>query len=147
MLRKMLFISLVSMGSIGCQSTPSPSPVDTAPATAKIDDPTVMQPVEPMVKEISGSSVVIKPTYYNYEISDQSTSERRALLDILAHLQQLDGLIAVAEANQNQDQRIKFRYDWLRTDMYKITRGISDHLSSPESQPRAVEPISGDYRR
>lgn len=140
MIRRALFILPISL-LVGCQT--APSKIETQPAEQASKAPQV----EPMVKEVSGSTVVVKPTYYNYEISDQSTSERRALLDILAHLQQLDGLIAVAEANQNPDQRIKFRYDWLRSDMYKITRGISDHLSSPESQPRVVEPVEGDYRR
>lgn len=141
MIRHVLFV-LFFILLTGCQSTPPKIDPDN------FDPVTTSTPqVEPKIKEVSGSTVVVKPTYYNYEISDQSTSERKALLDILAHLQQLDGLIAISDANQNTDQRIKFRYDWLRADVYKITRGISDHLSSPESQPRVVEPINGDYRR
>ncbi|HEY9017600.1 RAQPRD family integrative conjugative element protein [Thiomicrospira sp.] len=145
MKKHVLFIIFPLLYLVGCQTTPE------QPAKQVVVDENQVEEsdhsIEPMVKEVSGSTVVVKPTYYNYEISDQSTAERKALLDILAHLQQLDGLIAVAKANQNPDQRIKFRYDWLQTDMYKITRGISDHLSSPDSQPRVVEPIDGDYRR
>ncbi|MGE4546001.1 MAG: RAQPRD family integrative conjugative element protein [Pedobacter sp.] len=96
---------------------------------------------------IEANSVSVKPSYYNYETSDMSSSERKALLDILSHLQEADVLIRTAESQQNPDQRIKFRYDWLRKDIYKINRGISDYLSSPESQPRSFEPVMGDYRR
>jgi len=92
-------------------------------------------------------SVHVSPSFYSYETSDMSTSERKALTDILLHLQDADILIQTAEAQQNNDQRIKFRYDWLRKDLYRIKRGVSDHLSSPESQPRAFEPVIGDYRR
>lgn len=104
-------------------------------------------PVEPASGATVTDSVHVSPSYYSYETSDMSTSERKALSDILMHLQDADALIRTAEAQQSNDQRIKFRYDWLRKDLYKITRGISDHLSSPESQPRAFEPIVGDYRR
>lgn len=104
-------------------------------------------PVAPSNGAAMTDSVHVSPSYYSYETSDMSTSERKALTDILMHLQDADTLIRTAEAQQSNDQRIKFRYDWLRKDLYKITRGISDHLSSPESQPRAFEPIVGDYRR
>ncbi|PLA73957.1 hypothetical protein CYQ88_08310 [Hydrogenovibrio sp. SC-1] len=92
--------------------------------------------------------VSIKPSFYSsYEASDMSSSERKALLNIVSHLQEINILIRTAETQQNPDQRIKFRYDWLRKDLYKINRGISDHLSSPESQPRSFEPVMGEYRR
>ncbi|MBE0469922.1 MAG: RAQPRD family integrative conjugative element protein [Methyloprofundus sp.] len=84
---------------------------------------------------------------YEPGIIDSAALERRALLEILAHIEQTESLINVARAQQNPDQRIKFRYDWLNDDLHKVSRGIRDHLKAPQSQPRSVEPVLGDYRR
>lgn len=91
------------------------------------------------------SEVRILPQGSEVQFLDQS--ERKAVLTILSHLQQTDGLIQRAQAYQRPDQRIKFRYDWLRLDMHKIGRSILDHLNSPENQTRFFEPLNDDYRR
>lgn len=90
-----------------------------------------------------------EPISVSYEpghIGSQA-AERRALLDVLAHIEHTESLIRQAQTQQNPDQRIKFRYDWLRDDLHKVGRGIRDHLNNPQSQPRVVEPLIGDYRR
>lgn len=91
--------------------------------------------------------VQVKSTYYNYDAASFNPDERKALLEILNHLKQTDELIKYAQSQQNDDQRIKFRYDWLSNDLYKIERGIQDYLTSPKSQPRTVTPIMGTYSR
>lgn len=83
----------------------------------------------------------------NNEVQFLDHSERKALLTLLSHLQQTDALIQRAQAYQRPDQRIKFRYDWLRIDLHKINRSILDHLNSPENQTRFFEPLHDDYRR
>lgn len=118
----------------GCESLMVAKPAPQPPPVKPVPAPVEVPPVNPVGH------------HYYYEPSE-STAERKALLAILKQLQQLDGLIAAGAANQNLDQRIKFRYDWLRQDVYKISRGISDHLASPESQPRIFDAIDGDYRR
>ncbi|AHF01399.1 hypothetical protein THIAE_06120 [Thiomicrospira aerophila AL3] len=62
-------------------------------------------------------------------------------------MEQTESLIRAAQAQQNPDQRIKFRYDWLRHDLGKMSSGIRNHLNDPSSQPRVIEPLIGDYRR
>ena len=91
------------------------------------------------------SEVRVLPQDNEVQFLDQS--ERKALLTILSHLQQADGLIQRAQVYQRPDQRIKFRYDWLRHDLHKINRSILDHLNSPENQTRFFEPLNDDYRR
>ncbi len=91
------------------------------------------------------SRVVVLPQNNEVQFLDQA--ERKSLLTLLSHLQQTDALIQRAQAYQRSDQRIKFRYDWLRQDLHKINRSILDHLNSPGNQTRFFEPLNDDYRR
>lgn len=149
-MKKSILLTSVLITSVGLQacSTTGNNPI---PPTENSVQPIVSSEAAFAHKQIGSApitdSVQVSPSYYSYETSDMSISERKALLDILSHFQDADMLIRTAETQQSGDQRIKFRYDWLRKDLYKIKRGISDHLSSPEAQPRAFEPVVGDYRR
>ncbi|MBD3611517.1 MAG: hypothetical protein HUJ13_03730 [Hydrogenovibrio crunogenus] len=155
---KLRLMSLILFSSsallVGCSTSGEVKQQDqelSNASTASLDKDQQFQTnkaeVIPYESSVQLQPVSVKPSYYNYETSDMSSSERKALLNILSHLQEIDVLIKTAETQQNPDQRIKFRYDWLRKDLYKVNRGISDHLSSPESQPRSFEPVMGEYRR
>ena len=74
-------------------------------------------------------------------------AEREALAKVIHELNALDSLIKRAEANAEQDSRIRFRYDWLRQDLKQIEDGIQSHIDSPRAQPRSFPPLRGDYRR
>ena len=74
-------------------------------------------------------------------------AEREALAKIIHELNALDPLIKRAEANADQDSRIRFRYDWLREDLKQIRDGVQLHIDSPRTQPRSFPPLRGDYRR
>ena len=74
-------------------------------------------------------------------------AEREALAKIIHELNALDPLINRAEANADQDSRIRFRYDWLRQDLKQVKDGIQSHIDSPRAQPRSLLPLRGDYRR
>jgi len=74
-------------------------------------------------------------------------AEREALAKIIHELNALDPLIKRAEANANQDARVRFRYDWLRQDLKQIRDGIQSHIDAPQAQPRSFPPLRGDYRR
>ncbi len=74
-------------------------------------------------------------------------AEREALAKIMHELNTLESLIKSAEANAEQDSRIRFRYDWLRQDLKQIRNGIQSHIDSPRAQPRSFPPLRGDYRR
>lgn len=134
-----LSTALFVIGLTGCQTSQA---INSDQDYSFNDSPTNQS-----IQVERSTPVEFAPSGYSYEIAATSSSERKALLDILSQIQQMEGLIATAAANQNLDSRVKFRYDWLRQDLYKIDRGISDYLYSPESQPRTLEPIIGDYRR
>ena len=74
-------------------------------------------------------------------------AEREALARIIHELNALEPLIKQAEANADEDVRIRFRYDWLRQDLKQIKDGIQSHIDSPRAQPRSFPPLRGDYRR
>ena len=74
-------------------------------------------------------------------------AERDALARIIHELKALELLIKQAEANADQDARVRFRYDWLRQDLKQIKDGIQSHIDSPRAQPRSFPPLRGDYRR
>lgn len=74
-------------------------------------------------------------------------AEREALAKVFHEINALDSLIKRAEANAEQDSRIRFRYDWLRQDLKQIKDGIQSHIDSPRAQPRSFPPLRGDYRR
>ena len=73
-------------------------------------------------------------------------AEREALAKVIHEINALDSLIKRAEANAEQDSRIRFRYDWLRQDLKNIKDGIQSHRLS-RAQPRSFPPLRGDYRR
>ncbi len=74
-------------------------------------------------------------------------AEHEALAKIIHELNTLEPLIKQAQANAEQDARIRFRYDWLRQDLKQIKDGIQSHIDSPRAQPRSFPPLRGDYRR
>jgi len=76
-----------------------------------------------------------------------AAAEREALAEVIHELNVLESLIKRAEANAEQDSRIRFRYDWLRQDLKQIKDGIQSHIDAPRAQPRSFPPLRGDYRR
>ena len=76
-----------------------------------------------------------------------AVAEREALAKITHELNSLEPLIKRAEANSDQDSRIRFQYGWLRQDLKLISEGIQSHIDSPRAQPRSFPPLRGDYRR
>ena len=74
-------------------------------------------------------------------------AERELLARIVYELELLQPLLVEAEAAADPDVRIQFRYDWLKKDLERIRQGIQEHIDAPRSDPRAVAPLRGDYRR
>lgn len=72
--------------------------------------------------------------------------EREALARIVHELRALESLIQEAEA-QAEPGRVHFEYLWLRKDIAKMIQGVQDHVDGGRAEPRAVEPLRGDYRR
>ena len=79
--------------------------------------------------------------------SADADAERAALSRIIHEIQSLEPLIVEAASQANPDARIRFQYDWLRQDLYRIRLGIQEHFDAPRSEPRSFPPLRGDYRR
>ena len=74
-------------------------------------------------------------------------AEREALTRIVHELQAVESLITQAQAQADNDARVRFQYDWLRHDVNLMKDGIQAHIDAPRAQPRAFPPLRGDYRR
>jgi len=74
-------------------------------------------------------------------------SERAALTKISHELDTLVHMIPAARASTDPGTRIRFQYDWLLLDIYRIRSGIEEHLLGPPTQPRRFPPLKGEYRR
>jgi len=76
-----------------------------------------------------------------------SDAERAALARLAHEIQALGALVEEAERQAPADARIRFQYGWLRADLRRVRAGIAEHLNAPPGEPRAFEPLQGDYRR
>lgn len=73
-------------------------------------------------------------------------AERENLAMLSHELALLKARAEEAAKQADSTARIKFRYDYLASDLELIKRGIEDHLDAPR-QPRPIPPLNGDYRR
>lgn len=76
-----------------------------------------------------------------------STDELQALQEVKAELVRLQSILDLAEAAADPDDRIRFRYDWLRRDLAIIRHGIQAQFDAATCPPTKRQPIRGDYRR
>lgn len=76
-----------------------------------------------------------------------SAGEREALVRLAHELEALKSLADAASHQANYPQRVRFQYGWLKQDLDKVRQGILEHLNAPESEPRRITPLTGDYRR
>ena len=90
---------------------------------------------------LCGTALFASPVFADRE------SERGALAKLILEVDALTPLIQAAEAQADQDARIRFQYAWLRQDVARVRQGIADHLNAPQSEPRRFPPLRGDYRR
>lgn len=84
-------------------------------------------------------SVYLVPSYADID------SENAALARLVHEIEALNPLINDAEKQQPKNTRIYFNYEALRHDLNQIKAGINQQITSTAIEPRAVEPIQGDY--
>jgi RAQPRD family integrative conjugative element protein len=77
----------------------------------------------------------------------EGDGERAALARLAHEIEALEPLIREAERQADPDARIRFQYPWLRRDLGQIRAAIEEHIAAPQSEPRKVAPLLGDYRR
>ena len=83
---------------------------------------------------------------YQYLPSPTSAAEREVLARLEQELTYLQRLAREAQAQRSPTPRTPFRYDLLMRDLDAIRHGIRQHLQGPGTEPRAFEPLRGNYR-
>ena len=123
----LLLVSLALLG--GCQRIVRPvSP-----------PPTNAVPIRPLPSKPRADSIA--------QLQLRTTETELAALTRLEHeLVLLEQTVREAERASNHS-RYQFAYDALRLDLARIRFGIREYRAGELSQPREIEPLSGDYRR
>lgn len=91
-------------------------------------------------------SAVISTTIMT-PVMAQEDLEREYLALLANEIDALEAIVHKAEQNQNKDARVKFQYDWLRSDLAQMKQGVIAHINAPRNQPRKVAPLKGEYRQ
>lgn len=73
--------------------------------------------------------------------------ERASLKQLSHELAQLEPLITKAESASDRNDRVRFRYDWLRRDIADVREGIETFLSDAEFSPRSFQSLQGEYHQ
>ena len=76
-----------------------------------------------------------------------SDGEHEILTRLLHELELLQPLIDQAEAQASPGTALRFRYDWLRQDLARVSLGINQHLLGGQDAPRDIAPLRGEYER
>jgi len=79
--------------------------------------------------------------------SAQEDTERKYLALLVNEITAIEAVLHKAELNQNKDARVKFQYEWFRSDLLKMKAGILAHINAPRTLPRKVAPLQGEYRQ
>ena len=74
-----------------------------------------------------------------------SPTEREFLTQVSQEIAQLDSLIKRAERARNPNERLQFRYDWLRKDLQSVREGIESYISEYHLTPRSFPALKGEY--
>ncbi len=76
-----------------------------------------------------------------------NSKEKQTLVRLARNISELEALINEAEFHADNDARVRFDYQQLRTDLYAILFGIRSHIMIPDYSPSSIEPIAGEYGR
>ncbi len=75
-----------------------------------------------------------------------SAAERESLARLSSEIEALYPLIDEAKRSSAQPSgRFRFEYSWLKRDLERIKQGIDEWLAQPDTTPREITPLGGDY--
>lgn len=109
--------------------------------------------VVPIRSQVTQVSVPIRPLPSTPRVDSIAQLQLRTNETELAALTRLENELlllehTVQEAERaGQHLRYQFSYDALRLDLTRIRLGIREYRAGELSQPREIEPLSGEYRR
>lgn len=96
---------------------------------------------------LRGLAVLIMATVSIGPLTADPDAEREALANLITEIELLLPLVDEAQRHANENDRVRFRYDWLRQDVTRIRQGIQEHVDGPRMEPRSVPPLRGNYSR
>ena len=73
--------------------------------------------------------------------------ERETLQRMVLELEYIKDMSAEAERHADRSRRITFQYPWFRRDIERVQHGIREYLAEPDTAPRPIPPLRGDYRQ
>jgi RAQPRD family integrative conjugative element protein len=71
--------------------------------------------------------------------------ERSNLAKLVLEINFLISRVDQVKKEAPEEQRVRFHYDSLKTDLYKIRSGIYDHINQTLKAGRDLKPLSGHY--
>ena len=72
-------------------------------------------------------------------------TEREMLARALTEFRAIERLVALAEAERVESNRIHFDYNALRADLLRVQIGIREYLDDQRMQPRTFEQLEASY--
>ena len=96
------------------------------------------------IKTVLLGSIVMSLFVSGISFAD-SVQENTDLARISNILNSVYPLIVDAEQHATPNTRIKFRYDWLRSDIQAIQAGIAQKINAAKIEPRIVKPLQTQY--
>ena len=99
------------------------------------------------LRRVTAAALVVLLANFSVGIAHaDEDAEREQLARISYEIERLQVMVKEASTQAPVGARVQFRYDWLIRDLQMMHDSIGQHLEAPR-QPRAVPPLSGDYRR
>ncbi len=99
------------------------------------------------MKPITHSVLTVALVIAACDVARADADAERETLAMLSHeIALLKARVEQAGKQADTTARVRFRYDYLASDLELVKRGIEDHLDAPR-QPRPIPPLKGDFRR
>ena len=105
------------------------------------------------MKTIHKNSLLVRSMFLGvlllggFALQADRESERAMLERLVDEIEQLEPFIQSAEREHNEAVRIRFRYDWLRSDLKKVKTGIEAYLHETNHSPRTYRALQADYHQ
>lgn len=96
---------------------------------------------------IASLALLLIATLFTGTTYADSSDERDFLKKVQVQLAELQLMIKAAEDAVDPDERIRFRYDWLRRDLAIVRRGIQAHIDAQYLGQSEETKLRGDYRQ
>jgi RAQPRD family integrative conjugative element protein len=71
--------------------------------------------------------------------------EDETLLRVIQGINDAQVILKEAEGYQQKNSQETFHYEWVESDLNKVKEGIYQKIRASYTQPKIIEPVTGDY--